>query len=423
MPGCGRRTRRDALCYAGGRALKLQPVPDASLNARMTDLVDIIADALRNGQLATLVVSRPVVRSDSEPRSIRIRPIELRTGVRLQWTSRFDRRETHENLTAAESIERLPQLLSRFRDAHLLTTTADYQASADRNGHWRWKRSDAARSAEPQAHNRARQYLIPEGVPCPFLEAIGVMTARGQVRAPAHDKFRQINRYLEFVNDIYSELPAVGTLSVVDFGCGKSSLTFALHHLLTKVHGRDVRIVGLDRQPEVIRTCSDLAAQLDLQGLEFRVGEIAAHQAAGAVDLAVSLHACDTATDDALARAVGWNARVIFAVPCCQHEIAQNMTAPSALLEHGILKERFAAITTDSLRAAALEAVGYRTQVIEFIDLEHTPKNVLIRAVRRTLDADREAKGRHRFDELKQLVGVQQTYLETVLDVRRNRGE
>jgi len=383
----------------------------------MTELLDIIAEALRTGQLASLVASRPVRRSDSEPGSIRIRPIELRAGLRLQWMSRFERRETHENLTVAETIERLPRLLSQFRDAQIMTGSADYHAHADGGGKWRWKRRDAARAAEPAAHNRAKQYLIPEGTPCPFLEAIGVMNARGQVRAQAHDKFRQINRYLEFVNDICPELPAEGTLSVVDFGCGKSSLTFALHHLLTKIHGRDVRIVGLDRQPSVIKTCSDLADRLELPGLEFRVGEIASHGETETVDLAVSLHACDTATDDAIARAVAWQARVIFAVPCCQHEIAGKMAAPAPLLEHGILKERFAAIVTDSLRAAALEAAGYRTQVIEFIDLEHTPKNVLIRAVRRTPDADRDVKGRQRFDDLKQLVGVPQTYLESVLNV------
>lgn len=385
----------------------------------MTDLTDIIADALRTGQLATLVASRPVRRDAGEPGSVRVRPVELRAGVRLQWTARYERRETHENLTVAESIERLPLLLARYRDAHLMTATADYHARADRQGQWTWKERVASRAAGPQSHDRSKQYLIPEGVPCPFLEAIGVMTATGQVRAAGRDKFRQINRYLEFVNDIYPELPEEGVLSVVDFGCGKSSLTFALHHLLTRVHGRDVRIVGLDRQAEVIKTCAELAARLELAGLKFRVGEIASHAAEQRVDLAVSLHACDTATDDALARAISWNARVIFAVPCCQHEIAAKMTAPAALLEHGILKERFAAIVTDSLRAAALEAAGYRTQVIEFIDLEHTPKNVLIRAVRRDADAGRESRGRDRFEELKTLVGVPQTYLESVVNLHR----
>lgn len=382
----------------------------------MTELVEIIAEAMRSGQLATLVASRPVRRGDAGPRSVRVRPVELRSGFRLQWTSRFDRRETHENLTIDESIDRLPQLLEAYRDVHLMTATANYQARADKHGAWRWKQSTAQRSAEPQSHDRSKQYLIPEGTPCAFLEAIGVMTPRGQVRAAARDKFRQINRYLEFVEDIYADLPADGMLSVVDFGCGKSSLTFALHHLLTRIHGRDVRIVGLDRQQDVIRNCSELAARLELAGLEFRVGEIAAHDTDVPVDLAVSLHACDTATDDALARAVAWNARVIFAVPCCQHEIASKMTGPETLLTHGILKERFAAIATDALRAAALEIVGYRTQVIEFIDLEHTPKNVLIRAVRRDRDSGVQDAARRRFDELKSLVGVDRTYLESVLD-------
>ena len=382
----------------------------------MTELIEIIAESLRSGQLAALIASRPVRRNDAVPRSVRIRPVELRGGVRLQWTSRFDRRETHENLTTDDSIERLPQLLASYRDVHLLTATADYQARANKLGAWRWKLSAANRSTAPQQHDRSKQYLIPEGTPCPFLEAIGVMTPRGDVRAKARDKFRQINRYLEFVEDIYTDLPAEGTLSVVDFGCGKSSLTFALHHLLTRVHHRDVRIVGLDRQTEVMHNCTDLAARLELSGLEFRVGEIAAHETDGPVDLAVSLHACDTATDDALARAVAWNARVIFAVPCCQHEIAGKMTGPASLTTHGILKDRFAAIVTDALRAAALEIVGYRTQVIEFIDLEHTPKNVLIRAVRRDHDTGTQAAARQRFQELKSLIGVEQTYLEEILD-------
>ena len=383
----------------------------------MTELVEIIAAAMRTRQLAALVASRPVRRNVTEPASIRVRPVELRSGVRYQWSSRLDRRETHENLTLGESIERLPRLLSRFRNAQVLTATTDYHARADKQGRWSWKQSVGQRSAEPQAHDRSKRYLIAEGTACPFLEAIGVMTPRGQVRSSAHDKFRQINRYLEFVDDIYADLPAAGTLSVVDFGCGKSSLTFALHYLLTQVHGRDVRIVGLDRQQDVMQMCADLAARLELGGLEFRVGEIAAHQTDGPVDLAVSLHACDTATDDALARAVAWKSRVIFAVPCCQHEIASAMSGPASLLEHGILKERFAAIVTDALRAAALEIAGYRTQVIEFIDLEHTPKNVLIRAVRRDHDAGARVSARQRLEELKSLVGIDRTYLESVLDL------
>jgi SAM-dependent methyltransferase len=214
------------------------------------------------------------------------------------------------------------------------------------------------------------------------------MTAGGQVRRSMMHKFRQINRFLELVDDIVPSLETGRELRVVDFGCGKSYLTFALHHLLTAIHGRAVRIIGLDRKSDVVRHCAEIAGRLECRGLEFREGDIAGHQESEPVDLAVSLHACDTATDDALAQALRWQSRVILAVPCCQHELARSMASRelAALSRHGILHERFAALATDALRALVLEISGYSTQVVEFIDLEHTAKNVLIRAVRRDRD-------------------------------------
>lgn len=381
----------------------------------METWIQIVGQALADGTFVSLVLSRPTAaHGEREPQTVRVRPVEYRGGLRYQWASRHARQETHENLTVEESVRRLPEVLGRFQRAQLLTTVADFTARADRSGEWGWRRAAACRAVVAQPHNRTKRYLIPEGVPCPFLEAAGVMTASGQVRSPARAKFRQINRYLEFVEDIYRELPAEGVLSVVDFGCGKSSLTFALHHLLTRHHGRDVQVIGLDRNPDVIHTCAQTAARLQLPGIEFRLGDIVSHRTSGPVHLAVSLHACDTATDDALAQAVAWRANVILAVPCCQHEIARTMHAPAALMAHGILKERFAAIVTDALRAAALEMRGYRTQVLEFIDMEHTPKNVLIRAVRRESGAAGPA-ARERLAQLKQLVGVSRPYIEQVL--------
>jgi SAM-dependent methyltransferase len=211
------------------------------------------------------------------------------------------------------------------------------------------------------------------------------MTPAGKVKASKQAKFRQINRFLELVNDVIPHLPASGELCVVDFGSGKSYLTFALHHLLTHVHRRTVHILGLDRQVEVIADCGRIARKLGCSGLEFRVGEIGDEPLEGTVDLAVSLHACDTATDDALARAVAWRAAVILAVPCCQHELARAIHVPqlAPLHQQGILHAQFASLATDALRAAALEACGYKTQVVEFIELEHTAKNLLLRAVRR----------------------------------------
>jgi hypothetical protein len=386
-----------------------------------SDLSSLLDDALQRGTFVALVLSRPVRRGGDAPRKLSARPIDVRGERRLQWTSHFPRRETHNNLTTAEShafaAEQFP---AAYRHAHLFTTEADYTLRASRRGDIAVTSAQPSKATPPATHDRQKQYLIPEGVHCPFLAAIGVMTADGAVRAKARHKFRQINRFLEFVEDIYSELPAEGTLRVIDFGCGKSYLTFAVHHLLTNVHGRDVDIVGLDREESVIRTCRDVTAHLGLAGLRFEVGDIAGFDAAGRVHLAISLHACDTATDDALAQAVRWEADVILAAPCCQHELAAKMRsdALSLLTTHGILKERLAALATDALRACALEIAGYRTQVIEFIDLEHTPKNVLIRAVRRDSPTPDELM-RMRFERLKRELGVESIHLEDVFP--RNR--
>ena len=235
-------------------------------------------------------------------------------------------------------------------------------------------------------------------------------------------KFRQVNRFLEFVDDVLPDLPANGVLRVIDFGCGKSYLTFALHYLLTELRGRDVDIIGLDLKSEVVRDCQRIAEKLTCHGLRFEIGDIAGYSAAGPVDMSVSLHACDTATDAAIAQAVKWRAKVILAVPCCQHEVFGLLSEEvlPGLLRHGILKERFAALATDALRAAWLETVGYRTQVVEFIDLEHTPKNLLIRAV---LD-EHVAQGNalQRYEQFKTQLGLQTFSSEHLLQTDVDSG-
>ncbi len=269
------------------------------------------------------------------------------------------------------------------------------------------RRSRPTKTAVAAEHNRSKSYLLPENVPCPFLIEIGVMTPAGKVRASKYAKFRQINRFLELVNDVADHLPTSGELRIVDFGCGKSYLTFALHHLLTRIRQRQVNILGLDRNSDIVAECARLSKKLDCRGLDFRVGEIAGQTIEGAVDLAVSLHACDTATDDALAQAVGWQAAVILAVPCCQHELARTirLTDLAPLDRHGVLHEQFASLATDALRAQALEACGYKTQVIEFIDLEHTAKNLLIRAVRQP-DRVRAEKAAIAYSQFKAFLGL-----------------
>lgn len=379
------------------------------------DFLDALSRAIDEGTFVAATLSKRRSGTDEPAEKLALRPITVGGRPHVQFTRRVDGRETHENLGPPAAVERVRSLLGPvFEHGHLFTTAADYTARARAGGAIKVKRHAPTKRAAAVEHNRAKQYLIPEGVPVPFLVEIGVMTSEGTVRAAKYHKFRQINRFLELVNDVVPHLPADRPLHVVDFGCGKSYLTFALHHLLTNIHRREVRIVGLDRRADVIRHCSEVAERVGCPGLEFRIGDITAHTAGEKVDLAVALHACDTATDDALTKAVGWGADVILAVPCCQHELAAKMpdAVLSPLTEHGLLKERFAALATDALRAKLLEAYGYRTQVVEFIDMEHTAKNVLIRAVRRRETSEPDPETLAAYREFKESLGLGPVYLD-----------
>jgi SAM-dependent methyltransferase len=392
----------------------------------MSSFDEILNDAIGRGGLLKAVLSRPRRAAERPARKVVVRPIRVQGEPAYQFAVRSGNCETHENVPPEFAADRiLGWCEGTFSDCHLFTPDAEFSIRVSRDGKTRIKRSVVSRRSDVEVeHDRTKPYLIPDGVPCPFLIETGVMTAAGKVRAAKYHKFRQINRFLELVNDVVPALPESGRLNVVDFGSGKSFLTFAVHHLLTVVHRRDVAIAGLDRNADVVEKCANLAAKLDLRGLSFRRQEISEFEGfpdAGRVDLVVSLHACDTATDDALAQAVRWNAGVIFAVPCCQHEIAGRISGNQlrAVTRHGILKERLAAIATDALRAEILEACGYRTQVVEFIDLEHTAKNVLIRAVRRQKDAAESDRSQN-IQQLKQMLGISRFHLE---DVLADRGE
>ncbi len=322
----------------------------------MWDFEAILKSAVAEDDLLSLVLSKPCAVCGVSAEKITVRPMELRGTRFYQWSARSKNgQETHQNLPPNETLEKACELFgASYAHGHVFTSEADFAARKNRKGQIQVKTS--APSKRPQVlqgtHNREKQYLLPENQPCPFLAEIGVMTPAGKVKASRYKKFRQINRYLELINDVVPYLPNSGPIRVVDFGCGKSYLTFALHHLLTVIHRREVHIVGLDRKADVVRDCRQIANRLDCRGLEFREGDLWSHEEER-IHLAVSLHACDTATDEAIAKAVAWQAEAIFAVPCCQHEIAAKLPAEflPAVQEHGILKDRLAAILTDALRA------------------------------------------------------------------------
>jgi len=351
----------------------------------MINVWELLADALEDHTCLLLVLSKLRKGASTDLKKVTLRPVVLGGRPKYQIARQLGTQKTFENLEPAAAVQRVASLLrTTFEHCHLFTIDADYTIRFQRDGSVKIKRKPPSRQPASLDHDREKNYLIPDGIPCPFLVEIGVMTSDGRVRRSRFDKFRQVNRFLELVEDIVPHLPDSGTLHIVDFGCGKSSLTFALHHLMTARHGRRVRIVGLDRNESVIRQVRQVAERLECEGLEFVLGDITDYEPVGPVHLVVCLHACDTATDDALAKAVRWRAPVILAVPCCQHELARQMRAEPLvpIHRHGLLHERFAALATDALRAEVLEICGYKTQVVEFIDMEHTAKNVLLRAER-----------------------------------------
>lgn len=384
------------------------------------DFYEIVQNAIEADDLLSLVLSKPCANFAGEAEKRSVRPVVIRGERKYQWSARQEDQETHENLSPEETATQAGRLFPDvYAHGHVFTPEADYFARSSRKGRVKISTSPPSknRPSNGQSHNRKKHYLLPENEPCPFLEAIGVMTPAGKVKASRYKKFRQINRYLEIVNDIVPDLPRDGLLKVVDFGCGKSYLTFALHHLLSVIHQRQVQIVGLDRKAAVIRDCRAIAERLDLRGLEFREGDLWSHDD-DEIHLAVSLHACDTATDDALAKAASWRADVILAVPCCQKEIASLLSKDvfPAVQTHGILKDRLAAILTDSLRANALEALGYKTQVVEFIDMEHTAKNVLIRAIRRKASPEQIRQAKRDYREFQNDLGIETCHLDRALE-------
>jgi hypothetical protein len=357
--------------------------------------------------LSRAVLSKP--RRESPYSKVTVRPVLVDEELRYQFEYRQGAKATHANLLPPEAETVLGELISRdFRQALLQTPQHDYQVL---DGKKVLRHPPTAKPVE-LAHDRPKRRLLEEGTPVPFLVELGVMTPDGKVRAQRYDKFRQVNRFLELVDDVVPRRP----LRIVDFGSGKSYLTFALYHLLAVERGLDVEVVGLDLKEDVIERCRSLAERLGYERLTFEIGDIALFEGEPA-DVVVSLHACDTATDAALERAVRWRAEVILAVPCCQHELfgQVNDASLAPLLSHGILRERFAALATDAARAQLLEAVGYNAQVVEFVELEHTAKNLLIRAVRKRDSGNAEAMRRYR--DFKERLGIDPALERALADV------
>lgn len=342
---------------------------------------------------------------------IKIRPLLLKGELVFQKTAYKGTQVFHENLSGEELLEELlHEMQGNFRQLAAESLDGSLTVLVSKKGKvtakYKENQKNAVKMRPELYHNRVKQYILKEGIPVPFLVDLGIQTREGAIVRAKYDKFKQINRYLEFVEDVLPVLKGEGAIHIIDFGCGKSYLTFALYYYLHELQKLDVMITGLDLKTDVIHNCNRLAQSYGYDRLQFVQGDIKNFTGSDQVDMVVTLHACDTATDYAIEKAVGWGAKVIFTVPCCQHEvngqIQNKLLRP--VLKYGLLKERLSAILTDAIRANLLEEAGYDTQVLEFIDMEHTPKNILIRAVRR--QEKREDSG---ISQLTAALGVETT--------------
>lgn len=398
-------------------------------------------DKCLNKNLIDLTISGRKDKSQDEVSKVKIRPVIIKNNLLFQVSEYKGTKVYHDNYSEADVRNYIEKMMTdNFKQAQFKMTDADAQVLSGKNSNMtiKYKKSCEVRCQKELSHNRNKKYILEEGKKVDFLVDLGVMTKEGKIVNQRYDKYRQINRFLEFIEDILPELDSTREQTIIDFGCGKSYLTFAMYYYLHELKGYDIRIIGLDLKTDVILHCNELAKKYGYEKLTFLVGDIADYEGVDQVDMVVTLHACDTATDYALAKAVGWNAKVILSVPCCQHEVNKQLEKQRNLhsgkmksktevmevsemlgdqlasmeevlgpiMDYGLLRERFAALVTDGLRAKRLESEGYETQVLEFIDMEHTPKNILLRAVKKGSPA---AKSRKEAEDCERFLKIQPT--------------
>ncbi len=353
----------------------------------MTKIQRLLEEYLNKKTVRVIVSNR---RNKQVSQKVVFRPFLEKGNLMFQQETYENNQVFHENIKKDTAVERICQLLQQsYKQLDLQCEDISYSALVSKKGKSTIKnhRSQVAKKID-LSHNRKKKYILDSDEPIPFLVDLGVQTKEGKIVDKKYKKYKQINRFLEFVRDVLPDLRGaqkVGMpLRIIDFGCGKSYLTFAVYYYLKIMNGFDVEMIGLDLKTDVIRHCNELAEKYGYTDLRFSQGDISSYEGADQVDMVITLHACDTATDFAMDKAVRWGAKVILSVPCCQHEMNQQISNDmlQPLFKYGILKERFAALLTDALRAELLEQQGYDVQILEFIDMEHTPKNLLIRAVR-----------------------------------------
>ncbi|NLJ57886.1 MAG: SAM-dependent methyltransferase [Tissierellia bacterium] len=370
------------------------------------NIEEIIRTALLEEKFIYGVLSTP--RDKSSYRRINLRPLLLKGSKYIQVEKFTKTQVFHENLPYEDAANQLISLVNEYRNGNIFTTDVDYQLLVSKKGSMKIIKKEATKTLKQLDHNKKKQYIISEDQPCDFLIHLGVMSKEGRVYAKMYDKFKQINKFLEIVDDSLKDRTIKDDFMIIDFGCGKAYLTFALYYYFYYIRKIKANIIGLDLKEEVIEFCNETAQKLNYHNLKFMWGDIRNFQYKDKVDMMVALHACDIATDAALVKAIKWDTETILSVPCCQHEFFDKIENEqlNPMLKHGLIKERVSSLVTDSLRSLFLESKGYKVQLMEFVSMEHTPKNILIRATKTKKDikaAEIEYENFKKFWNLKDL--------------------
>lgn len=369
----------------------------------------LVRDAVFAASFRRLTVSAPTKAEGDRWEKVTLRPVDLKEGRFIQFVYSSREKSVARNFAGREAARRLDELLSdSFAHIEAQTDDGDIHIRITKKGRVLISRGAASRpdGAAANTHDRVKKYPLPAEAPDSFLQRIGIKNERGEIRPSMQAKFRQINAFLGLIEPLVRNAPAERPVRLLDCGCGSAQLTFAVYHYLAHARGVRTELVGIDRKPELVGKCVRLRDELGWSELSFHVSDIAAYVPAAAPDIVFSLHACDTATDEAIARAIRWGSRAIVAAPCCQHELHHQLSAGlfKPVLRHGILRERLADILTDAFRALMLRIAGYDVDVVEFVAPEYTPKNLVLRAVKGT-DAGNAAAVRE-YEELKSFWNV-----------------
>ncbi|MBE5932608.1 MAG: SAM-dependent methyltransferase [Lachnospiraceae bacterium] len=352
-----------------------------------------------------------------EYRRIELNKVVVKGKEKYQVSRYTEKQVFQDNINIEETVSVLMDIFpDKLKQVNIFTNNKEVSFKCSKSGKL-LKNSRMLTTAESRndksdiaTHNRQKNYILKEGMVVPPLVDMGVFTKDGKVVASMYDKFKQINRFIEMVDDVIKNHNR-DTINIIDFGCGKSYLTFILYYYLVELKGKKVNIVGLDLKEDVIKKCNQTAKKYGYDGLVFELGDINGYKSDMPVDMVVTLHACDTATDYALYNAVKWNATYIMSVPCCQHEMNKSIASDTLgpMMKYGIIKERTAALATDALRGVMLEYCGYKTQLLEFVDLAHSPKNILIRAVKTNVTKDKKEKSLEEAKTMCEFFGVEPT--------------